>query len=258
MAKTITVLAGAGPERLPPLVLQIAEQLERDIFRGVYAPGERIREQEIADRLGTSRGPVREAMRLVERDGIIEVVPWKGARVVDMSAAEIDDLFEVVAALQGVVARLAAVHGDPSGIDKVEELVGAMERTIDEARPMAEQLRLAFEVGALLREICGSAQAGRLLMKVGRLAYWQHRFLLGAGTTWRRAAVVRWRTVLAALRSHDGNRADRASRDMVAQVKRYILGVLAERAQYPTRPDPGTLDDLPPRMSRVELANADC
>lgn len=231
-------------ERAPPLVVQIADRLERDIIAGRYACGEWVREQEIADRLGTSRGPVREALRLVELDGLVEMVPWRGARVVDMSPAELDDLLEVVAALQGLVSRLAATHAASEDIDRVETLVEDMAATLD-GGAMATQLRLAFDGGSVLREICGSKRAGEMLMKVGRLAYWQHRWLLSADTRWRRSAVARWRALLHALRARDADRADRAARAMVHHSKAFILkNVAVGGAQQP-------VDELPPRMRSV-------
>ena len=225
--------------------MQIADQLERDIIGGRYTSGDWIREQDIADRLGTSRGPVREALRLVELDGLIEMVPWRGARVVAMSAPELDDLMEVVAALQGLVARLAAVHANETAFDQVEALVDQMEATIIQVQPMGRQLRLAFETGALLREVCGSDRAGAMLMKVGRLAYWQHRYLLQADRRWRVAAIRKWRALVAALRVRDGERADRAARDMVHHSKSYIMRVLAKGVMMPLP------DELPARMESV-------
>lgn len=249
MAKTIRADARTQgtAERLPPLVMQIADQIEREIIAGRYSSGEWLREQEIADRLGTSRGPVREALRLVELDGLVEMVPWRGARVVEVSAAALDDLMEVLASLQGLVARLAAVHADDAGFDQVEALVEDMNATIVHAHPMGQQLRLAFEAGALMRELCGSQRAGSMLMKVGRLAYWQHRYLLGADLRWRRATIRKWRTLVTALRARDGDRADRAARDMVHHSKAYIMTVLQRDAVLPLP------DELPARMESVGM-----
>ncbi|HZG08765.1 MAG TPA: GntR family transcriptional regulator [Allosphingosinicella sp.] len=243
MARAITSVPEG--ERIPPLVLQISEQLERDIIQGRYRPGDRIREQELADRLGTSRGPVREALRLVELDGMIEITPWRGARVVDMSPSELDDLLEVVAALQALVSRLVAAHSSDEEIAAVERLVDEMEASIEEGAPMRRQLRIAFEAGALLREICGSERAGEMLMKVGRLAYWQHRYLLTADVKWRRMSLVKWRRLIAALKLRDRTKADGAAHALVDHSKAYILRAVGSVAH-----EQSVLDDLPQRMAR--------
>ena len=209
--------------RVPPLVLQIADALIGEIVTGRYKPGERVREQEVADRLGVSRGPVREAFRLCEQDGLIEVTPWRGARVVDLTAAEADDLFEVLSALMGLVARLAAIHAGDEGLDEHERLVARMEAIVAQHGDLDEQLRLSFEAGVVLRRHCGSARAGQMLMRVGRLAYWQHRYLLEADLPWRRRSVVKFRKLVEALRDRDGARAERLARDIVHQSKLFVL-----------------------------------
>lgn len=225
MARTInrSRAPSATGDRLPPLVVQIANQLEQQIISGRYPEGEWLREQEIADSFGTSRGPVREALRLVEQEGFVESVPWRGTRVIALSGGELDDLLEVVAALQGLVCRLVAVHGDRAEFEKIDNLVDAMEETLSSPEAMPQQLRLAFEAGVELRKICGSQRAGEMLMKVGRLAYWQHRYLLGADKRWRKTAVSKWRKLVSAIKNRDGEQADRAARDMVHHSKAYIM-----------------------------------
>lgn len=245
MARNIAEVDLHETMRTPPLVMQIADQLERDIIAGRYAGGEWLREQEIADRLGTSRGPVREALRLVELDGLIEMVPWRGARVVDLTPAELDDLMEVVAALQGLVSRLAAAHGSDADFDLLGALIDLMEQGLSDGAPMSRQLRQAFEGGVLLRQACGSERAGKMLIKVGRLAYWQHRHLLDADRRWRAAAVRKWRALLVALRVRDGERADRAARDMVHHSKALIMATAKKGAPA------GRIDDLPTSMGSV-------
>ena len=246
MARTINALTEATSEgvRTPPLVLQIADRLEQEIVSGRYSEGEWLREQEIADRLGTSRGPVREALRLVEQEGFVESVAWRGMRVVSMSRSELDDLLEVVAALQGLVSRLVSAHASDSEIDEIERMIETMETTLQSPDGMPRQLALAFEMGVQLRLICGSRRAGEMLMKVGRLAYWQHRYLLTADKRWRTSAVAKWRRLLAAIRSRNGDRADKAARDMVQHSKAYIM------RKHHSGGKPLRVQDLPTSIGR--------
>lgn len=254
MARSIRNVPDRLAVRVPPLVLQIADRLERDIIAGRYACGAWLREQDIADRLGTSRGPVREALRLLELDGFAEVVPWRGTRVVAMTPDELDDLMEVVASLQGLVARLAAIHAEPAAFDPLAGMIDEMEATLARPDAMGRQLALAFEAGAMLREICTSDRAGGMLMRVGRLAYWQHRFLMEANLRWRKAAVLKWRVLLAALYAGDGDRADRAARAMVHQSKQ-LIGKAARRTAHARSmgSDPAVEpEELPARMQMAD------
>ena len=70
----------------------IAADLRRDIQRGVFPPGAALRQEDIAQRFSVSRIPVREALRALERDGLVEVLPNRGAYVIELTSAQIDEI----------------------------------------------------------------------------------------------------------------------------------------------------------------------
>lgn len=83
-------------------------QLLSDLREGRLSPGDRLRETELAERLGVSRTPVREAIRQLEADGIVAHVPRQGASIRTLDYAEVMELYEMRAVLEGTGARLAA------------------------------------------------------------------------------------------------------------------------------------------------------
>lgn len=87
---------------------QIADRLIDDIIKGALAPGQRLQEIAIAQRFGVSRGPVREALRIAEREGLVEIRPRYGAFVVKLSAKNVAEIFEVRALLMALAARRIA------------------------------------------------------------------------------------------------------------------------------------------------------
>lgn len=87
---------------------QVERTLRDQILRGHFPPGGRLNEVEISTDLGVSRGPVREAMQRLARDGLVELQAHRGAFVRRLGPGEVRDLFEVRAALESTVARLAA------------------------------------------------------------------------------------------------------------------------------------------------------
>lgn len=87
---------------------QVERALRDRILRGHYAPSSRLNEVEIATELGVSRGPVREAMQRLSRDGLVVLQPHRGAFVRRLEPAEVRDLFEVRIALECTVAARAA------------------------------------------------------------------------------------------------------------------------------------------------------
>ncbi len=84
------------------------DAIREAIINGILKPRERLMEIQLADELGVSRTPIREALRKLELEGFIVMVPRKGAYVADISFKDIADIFEIRAALEGLAAGLAA------------------------------------------------------------------------------------------------------------------------------------------------------
>ena len=89
---------------------------------GVFAPGDRLREEDVADRLQISRTPVREALRRLEADRIVEHKPRVGAVVRELSHAEVVELYEMRVVFERTAAELAAKHGLAAEFDALDAL----------------------------------------------------------------------------------------------------------------------------------------
>lgn len=100
----------------------IYHRLLDEIRAGDLLPGTRLREAEIAERLGSSRTPVREAIRLLESDGLVSHVPRQGATIRSLDYAEIMELYEMRAVIEGTAARLAARAASQVEIDALTAL----------------------------------------------------------------------------------------------------------------------------------------
>ncbi|MER7250662.1 GntR family transcriptional regulator [Kribbella sp. NPDC000426] len=107
---TNPVLVGEGHR---PLRDVVAAELRRLILDGSLPPGERLVEDRLAQQLGVSRNPIREAMRVLEAEGFLDVAARRGAFVAKLSAQQAEDLFQVRLALEPLGARLAASVADP-------------------------------------------------------------------------------------------------------------------------------------------------
>src|ERR1044071_5104736 len=92
----------AKPDQAPDsLKSSVYEALRRRILDNVWPPGHQALEQAIALELGVSRTPVREALIRLEREGLVQVIPRHGMRVLPMSAADMREIYEVLSALEG-------------------------------------------------------------------------------------------------------------------------------------------------------------
>jgi DNA-binding GntR family transcriptional regulator len=116
------------PRRMVRRVLreEIREQLIDDILSGRLAPGTRIVETRLAQELGVSQAPVREALRDLELFGFVVSSPFRGTQVRKISREDLLEIYPVRAVLEGVAARAAATRIDEATLAQLEELIGAM------------------------------------------------------------------------------------------------------------------------------------
>jgi DNA-binding GntR family transcriptional regulator len=105
-----------------PLTRRVAAQIRDMIIEDRIQPGERIRERPLAETLNVSRTPLREALKLLEREKLIELRPNRGAVVTDPPADEIRGLLEVLGALEGLAGQLAAMQGTDQQIAEIRAL----------------------------------------------------------------------------------------------------------------------------------------
>jgi len=106
-----------------PLREIVFESLREAIISGVLAPGERLMEIQLAEEMGVSRTPVREAIRKLELEGFVVMIPRKGAYVAGVSHKDVADVFEIRAALEGLAASLAAERVTEEEIEQMERIL---------------------------------------------------------------------------------------------------------------------------------------
>src|SRR5437899_1215328 len=104
-----------------------AERLRTLITEGTLAPGARLNERELSERLGVSRTPLREAFRMLAADGLLVQLPNRGAQVVALSREDVRHAFEVMAALEGLSGELAVSRVSDADIVELTALQGEME-----------------------------------------------------------------------------------------------------------------------------------
>ena len=138
------------------LTTVVQHELERQIVSGELAAGAKLNESDIAAALGVSRGPVREAFRALEQSGLVRTEKNRGVFVRQLSLQEADEIYEVRAALDGLIGRLAAQRIHPGELQRLREIVKHMHaagraRDVDAYFP----LNLAFH--DLLSQAAGNA-----------------------------------------------------------------------------------------------------
>jgi GntR family transcriptional regulator, rspAB operon transcriptional repressor len=209
-------------ERELPLDTLIARRLMQDIIEGVYPPGHWIREQEVASRYGTSRTPVRNAFRQVERQGFILVRPWRGAKVLELSADDTRYVLDMLEAVYGVAMRIAAETLPASRFAELEIMFDAALDAVAR-NSLPDRVNVAFQIGRRLSRWSGSDLAHDMLNRVGSLALWQHRFLDFDVPAAAQRQVELHRTLIDAIKSRDGDLAEATAREIVALTRSFLV-----------------------------------
>ena len=102
---------------------RVFEKLREDILSGVYKDCDELREITIGEEMGVSRTPVREALRQLELEGLVKIIPNKGAYVTGITPKDVQDIYMIRSMLEGMCARWATEHITPEQIEQLEEIV---------------------------------------------------------------------------------------------------------------------------------------
>lgn len=100
---------------------KVYDRIREDILNGVYKEHEELKEATLGKMMEVSRTPVREALRQLELEGLVEIIPNKGARVTGITKKDIEDIYQIRYLLEGLSARWATEHVTEELIDKMEE-----------------------------------------------------------------------------------------------------------------------------------------
>lgn len=102
---------------------RVFQKLRDDILKGIYKENDELREATIGKELGVSRTPVREALRQLELEGLVKIIPNKGTYVTGISNKDVNDIYAIRSLLEGLCARWATEFIDSKAIDKLDEII---------------------------------------------------------------------------------------------------------------------------------------
>lgn len=148
----------------------VVDRLRALIVEGELRPGDRLVERQLAERLGVSRVPVREALRHLEREGLAEERPTRGMVVRRLSPADVDTLFEVRGALEDLICRQVVEHATDDELARLDDAVRRA-RVAVQGQDVAEARRLNAEFHAVLIELAGPVLAAVMEPVAGRMRY---------------------------------------------------------------------------------------
>jgi DNA-binding GntR family transcriptional regulator len=217
-------MTDAASEKIVPAQLErrVYERLRDGIVVGVHPPGSQLVEARIAEDLGVSKTPVREALIRLQRDGLVQIEPYRGARVLEPSADDIREVLELRSLLECQIARDLAAW-------RPEAVLEALERCVSESKAALAAgdgqalLDSLTEFSDLMADACGNSRMVKLLGDLRSV-------LLLIGTTSLRApgrearSIAEHEDILAAIRRGDGDAAVEATATHIRSIERDSLG----------------------------------
>lgn len=142
------------------LAESVAESLRAMVIRGALKPGERIVERRLCEQLGVSRTPMREALKLLRQDGLVEITRNRGARVAPYEPRDVEHLFEVISTLEGLAAASFTRRATPQARAQLEDLHAQM---LD--LHGRQQLDRYFDVNSAIHDLIVAGAGNPVLME---------------------------------------------------------------------------------------------
>lgn len=199
---------------------KIFQRIRQDIIRGKYSKEEELKELLIAAEMGVSRTPVREALRQLEREELVTIIPNKGTYVVGVTIQDMKDIYEIRASLEGLCARRAADAASPEQMEALEEII-----YLTEYHMRKEHEQQIVELSGKFHEILYEAGGSRMMTRILQNYYLyleQVRRVLFTIPGCIEEAVLEHRQILLAVKERDGEKAEHAVKLHIANTMKQV------------------------------------
>lgn len=202
---------------------RIAAALREAILDGAYAPGTRVRQEDLAERHHASRVPVREALRILEGEGLVTRVANAGAWVSRLNLAECEELYQMRECVEPLLLRLNVPLLSPADVDELDELAGRMENAADAEEFIALDRRFHLATYAVAETTLLTATVVQLW---NRTQHYRRAFVRVARRAGDATAHYDHRLLVAAIRRGDDDEA-------ASVLTRHIRRTRLELARHP-------------------------
>lgn len=211
---TATDLLHEGPTDHGRSGARVADGIRGAILSGELAPGQRLRQENLAERFGASRVPVREALRTLAAEGLVTLVANAGAWVSKLSAAEVTELYEIRERIDPLLLRYNIPHLSDETVDELERLADEMEAAPDAATFIELDRRFHLLSYSAADTLTLQQTATNLW---NRTQHYRREFVTSARIQDDHRADMDHRLMIAAIRNQD---ADEASRVLAMHIRR--------------------------------------
>jgi DNA-binding GntR family transcriptional regulator len=205
---------------------QLASHLRDMIMEGVFKPGEKVQEQDLCDRFGVSRTPIREALRVLTAEGLLTLTPNRGARIALSTVEEIEELYPLIGAFEGLAGELACSRITDAAIKRIQQLHEKMVAHYQKNEFVASK-KINREIHEAIFEAAGNASLTahyrNLMIRTHSIRY----FVRKSPERWRQA-IDDHEQIIRALQARDGARLGQILREHLQHKVGMIKEALAE------------------------------
>ena len=180
--------------------------IRENILSGKYQKCEELKEKTIGEEIGVSRTPVREALRQLELEGLVTIIPNKGAYVVGISQKDVRDIYEIRSRLEGLCARWAAEEISKEQLDELEENIYLSDFHLSKGN-YEQLLELDNRFHEILYQASGSKELRHVLSDFHHYVQRVRKITL-AGTERAPHSIEEHRRIVEALKLHDADMAE--------------------------------------------------
>ena len=209
-----------------PLRELVFESLREAIISGMLGPSARLMEIQLAEEMGVSRTPVREAMRKLELEGLVVMIPRKGAYVAGLSLKDIADVFEIRGALEGLAAELAAERATDEELEAMERYLVKISEEI-ESGDLAKVVETDTDFHSLIYKASRNARLSQIINNL-REQIQRYRTTSLSFPGRMKIALEEHRKIVEAVSSRDGELARKLAQEHIENAENTMMGMIQQ------------------------------
>lgn len=218
-----------------PLRQQVVEEIRQSIITGAIPPSARLIERELISLMGVSRTVIREALRQLESEGLVIIIPNKGPVVRELTRTEARDLYAIRGVMEGLAARLFVERGNDAQLARLREALDATVAAYQDGDPQ-RVLETKNRFYAVLFEGAGSETISSMMDTLyARISRWRALGLAHPQRSPERSgeSIQGLRMMLKAIEARDAGQAETITRDEAAKAGAEVMRLLDETASSP-------------------------
>lgn len=219
-------IISSQPDPLTESMSEIVRRaVEEKIIYGELMPGSRLFEEELVEQFNVSRSPIREALKILEHDGLVLIEPRRGARVAQLSITDLDEVYATRVALESLAAAQAAEHCGEDEKARLYEDLSGLENAFATELPQ-EFFKANVAITNSIHEISRNKTLARLLRSIAKQSFRYRYLAYSMEPDLMKISVESNRTLVEAIVANDSWLARSVMESILRQSWRRVVGIL--------------------------------